>query len=472
MLCLVRFSAMPGHITTAIQSCIGISIWLYGVGASTRWSSAADLSACFLTLPKQFSLVYIGKIFGDITLLPDGSIPSDANRGDMTPAQIAELDAYHVRAQSACLASETAVSPGSADTLQARNKRISLIVFFATIAATVIAGYMVYMRARAIRPQVLAEMEARKLAENGLDATDSTAELGEISRDASKLSEFTLDEAGSARLSMIKRGSSFYLLNTPSLPHIPCAPRSPRTTLTMCRSGRASERNRRRLENERGRVVRLLQLQVQHGPRATQVLARQPVLGAPALPASRSDPAGLADASRAWLEWQVSVQLSSCAVQSSLRLLYCTLLVHAVSESAECDISVDPRHSTRVLLAPSAMGRIVVPPSLASEPCRHAGAVPPTTAASSIAHPTRSILHVDLAARLPADRTPCRDPLSGTTAAWTCPLRPVSRSLRASPALREGASLPGLSRSRGRTLPALPRGLRKHPTRATGGVDR
>ena len=111
MLCLVRFSAMPGHITTAIQSCIGISIWLYGVGASTRWSSAADLSACFLTLPKQFSLVYIGKIFGDITLLPDGSIPSDANRGDMTPAQIAELDAYHVRTQSLCLAVETAVSP-------------------------------------------------------------------------------------------------------------------------------------------------------------------------------------------------------------------------------------------------------------------------------------------------------------------------------------------------------------------------
>ena len=143
---------------------------------------------------------------------------------------------------------------------------------------------MVYMRARAIRPQVLAEMEARKLAENGLDATDSTAELGEISRDASKLSEFTLDEAGSARYSMIKRGSSFYLLNTPSLPHIPCAPRSPRTTLTMCRSGRASQRNRRRSQAERRRLVRLLQLEVQHGPRATQVLARQPVLGAPAGP--------------------------------------------------------------------------------------------------------------------------------------------------------------------------------------------
>ena len=106
---------------------------------------------------------------------------------------------------------------------------------------------MVYMRARAIRPQVIAEMEARKLAESGLASTDSAAELGEISRDPSKLSEFSLDAAGSARLSMIKRGrgSSFYTLDTPSLPHIPCASDSDGVSADAVRSGCAAGRNGR-----------------------------------------------------------------------------------------------------------------------------------------------------------------------------------------------------------------------------------
>lgn len=153
--------------------------------------------------------MYIGKIFGDITLLPDGTIPTDSNRGELSPAQLAELDAYHVRRDS---------GRARADRVQARNKRISLIVFFATIAATVIAAYMVYMRARAIRPQVIAEMEARKLAESGLANVDD-AELGSVGSKP----EFALDATNSARLNRIKRADTLYTLQTPSLPHIPCA---------------------------------------------------------------------------------------------------------------------------------------------------------------------------------------------------------------------------------------------------------
>lgn len=44
---LVRFSAVPGHVTTAIQSTIGMSVWIYSVAA-------------IVSLPKQFALVYLG----------------------------------------------------------------------------------------------------------------------------------------------------------------------------------------------------------------------------------------------------------------------------------------------------------------------------------------------------------------------------------------------------------------------------
>lgn len=40
---LVRFSAVPSHITTAIQSTIGLSLWVYSVAA-------------VVSLPKQFAL--------------------------------------------------------------------------------------------------------------------------------------------------------------------------------------------------------------------------------------------------------------------------------------------------------------------------------------------------------------------------------------------------------------------------------
>jgi hypothetical protein len=67
---LVRYSAVPGasphpspslllltfyaagHIVTAIQSTVGMSIWIYCIAA-------------IVSLPKQLAIVYLGVIFGD-----------------------------------------------------------------------------------------------------------------------------------------------------------------------------------------------------------------------------------------------------------------------------------------------------------------------------------------------------------------------------------------------------------------------
>ncbi|WRT64248.1 uncharacterized protein IL334_001179 [Kwoniella shivajii] len=48
---ILRFSAVPGHITTAVSASAGANFWMY-------------LAAAFLTLPKQFTIVYLGKAFG------------------------------------------------------------------------------------------------------------------------------------------------------------------------------------------------------------------------------------------------------------------------------------------------------------------------------------------------------------------------------------------------------------------------
>ena len=51
-----------------------------------------------------------------------------------------------------------------------QQRKISFIVFAVTIVATGIAAYLVFMRARAVRPAVIAEMEARKLAQEEEEA--------------------------------------------------------------------------------------------------------------------------------------------------------------------------------------------------------------------------------------------------------------------------------------------------------------
>ena len=51
---ILRFSAVPGHITTAVSASAGASFPLY-------------LLAAFLTLPKQFTIVYLGQAFGSFS---------------------------------------------------------------------------------------------------------------------------------------------------------------------------------------------------------------------------------------------------------------------------------------------------------------------------------------------------------------------------------------------------------------------
>jgi len=65
MITLVRFSALPGHITTAIQSTIGISVWVFGIAVA-------------ISLPKQLALVYLGVLFGESRHTPGESGAADA----------------------------------------------------------------------------------------------------------------------------------------------------------------------------------------------------------------------------------------------------------------------------------------------------------------------------------------------------------------------------------------------------------
>jgi hypothetical protein len=110
----VSFSALPGHITTAIQSTIGVGLGLYSI-------------ACFLTLPKQFAIVYLGWVYGQ---------PTDPTAHGMST-----------------------------------NTKVSLIVFAVTTLATLIAAYVVWIKARRLRPAIL-EMEARRKLDN--------QEMGEV----------------------------------------------------------------------------------------------------------------------------------------------------------------------------------------------------------------------------------------------------------------------------------------------------
>jgi len=168
MLILVRFSAMPGHLVTACQSCIGIGVWYYAI-------------ACFLTLPKQFSLVYLGKIFSDTTVIKKNQNPDWNTAGG--PG--VDLQRYH-----------------------AKNRKISLIVFAVTTLATIIAAYIVWIRARRIRPTVLVEMSARRQANELQDEESSMPSVPKF-----ELGQLT----NSTTLKSVSTGS----LNSPSLPHLP-----------------------------------------------------------------------------------------------------------------------------------------------------------------------------------------------------------------------------------------------------------
>ncbi|KAM0748413.1 hypothetical protein T439DRAFT_382251 [Meredithblackwellia eburnea MCA 4105] len=120
---IVRFSVIPGHVVTAIQSTVGMPTWIY-------------MLAVLITLPKQLAVVYLGVMFG---------VTKDT------------ASASEVRKQ----------------------KIISLSVFFVTMLATVIAAYVVYMRARKLYPEVAREFEARKLGSStGAIPLGSTDDFG------------------------------------------------------------------------------------------------------------------------------------------------------------------------------------------------------------------------------------------------------------------------------------------------------
>ncbi|KAL8280864.1 hypothetical protein RQP46_006868 [Phenoliferia psychrophenolica] len=120
---LVRFSILPGHIVTAIQSTVGMRTWVYGL-------------AIILSMPKQIVVVYLGVMFG------------------------------------------TTKDTASADQI-AKERRVSLSVFFGTTFATIIAAYVVYMRARKLYPEVLIEYNTRKGLEVRGDAA-GTLPLGSV----------------------------------------------------------------------------------------------------------------------------------------------------------------------------------------------------------------------------------------------------------------------------------------------------
>ena len=53
MVTIVRYSAIPGYVITAIQSTVGMSFWLY-------------LIAVVLSIPKSYAFVYLGVALGRV----------------------------------------------------------------------------------------------------------------------------------------------------------------------------------------------------------------------------------------------------------------------------------------------------------------------------------------------------------------------------------------------------------------------
>lgn len=120
MVILVRASAMPGHVCTAMQATIGIGFWIFTI-------------ACFVTLPKQFALVYVGVMLGDPSL---PSLEDDDKDGDRSSHD--SSTSHHI---------------------------ISVVVFLITAFFTILSAYIVWMRMRKLRPIVKEEFERRGLPE-------------------------------------------------------------------------------------------------------------------------------------------------------------------------------------------------------------------------------------------------------------------------------------------------------------------
>ncbi|GAA5873016.1 hypothetical protein JCM16303_006915 [Sporobolomyces ruberrimus] len=105
---VVRFSIIPGHVVTAIQSCSGMSWWKYSI-------------AVIISLPKQLAVVWLGDLFGQ-------------------------------------------TGNGAA---QQQSRTISLTVFFVTALMSVLALYSVYMRARRYYPELQREADLRRTKDGG-----------------------------------------------------------------------------------------------------------------------------------------------------------------------------------------------------------------------------------------------------------------------------------------------------------------
>ncbi|GAA5936501.1 TVP38/TMEM64 family protein [Sporobolomyces koalae] len=103
MISVVRFSIIPGHVVTAIQSCSGMSWWKYSI-------------AVIISLPKQLAVVWLGELFGET-----------GNGG-----------------------------------AQKESRAISLTVFFVTALMSILALYSIYMRARRYYPELQREADLRK----------------------------------------------------------------------------------------------------------------------------------------------------------------------------------------------------------------------------------------------------------------------------------------------------------------------
>ncbi|KAI5475730.1 hypothetical protein MNV49_000892, partial [Pseudohyphozyma bogoriensis] len=152
MIILVRFSAVPGHVTTAVQSTVGMSVWIYSIAA-------------IVSLPKQFALVYLGVVFGQT-----GGTLEEWRK---THSEEVPLSVYY-----------------DGKGTEAKRHRISLYVFAATTVATFFAAYIVWRRIRRIRPEVVREMEERKALEaaqggitaSGQPATPSALEMASTPR--------------------------------------------------------------------------------------------------------------------------------------------------------------------------------------------------------------------------------------------------------------------------------------------------
>lgn len=110
---VVRFSIIPGHVVTAIQSCSGMSWWKYSI-------------AVIISLPKQLAVVWLGELFGE-------------------------------------------TGNGAA---QKQSRIISLTVFFVTALMSILALYSIYMRARRYYPELQREADLRQTKDGESSATE------------------------------------------------------------------------------------------------------------------------------------------------------------------------------------------------------------------------------------------------------------------------------------------------------------